>query len=440
MAYYDTLTELPNRYHLREQVEALIERTGMGEGFAFCFTDMDNFKFINDTFGHSTGDAVLKAISERISAGVPPEAIVSRMGGDEFAVILPDVRSQQQAQEIGERMIEAFDAPLAALDMHFHMGISIGIALYPADGKDFDALLRSADTAMYNAKNGGKNRCRLFSPEMDRASQERYLLESGLRKALERQELFLHYQPIHEIDSNRFIGFEVLLRWQSPEHGMVSPVRFIPVAEESGLILPIGEWVLAEAARFHKRMWEAVGDEFGPSLNMGVNVSVSQLLQPGFPDMVEQVVTANGMRMINLTLEVTESLFMESVSQGAEVLKTLSEKGAYIALDDFGTGYSSLTYLQYLPVNVLKIDKSFIESIRPETAEQSKVGAIIRLAQDWGFRVVAEGVETQAQWQYLAAHECKYAQGYLISRPVPEAEALAYAREQVEKGRVEYWQ
>ena len=435
MAYYDTLTDLPNRFRLREQVETLVRETNPDNGFVFCFTDMDNFKFINDTFGHSTGDAVLKAISARLKTAVPEEALVSRMGGDEFTVIIPGVRDRQQAQEIGEQLIEAFEKPLAVQEMHFHMGMSVGMAIFPSDGEDFDALLRSADTAMYAAKNDGKNRCRLFSQEMDQAAQERYQLEDGLRHALVGNELSLNYQPIHEIADNRLIGFEVLLRWQSAVHGTVSPLRFIPVAEESGLILPIGEWVLAEAARFHKRMCEVAGDEVAKTLRVGVNVSVSQLLQPGFPDMVSQVVTANGLPMPNLTIEVTESLFMESVSLGAEILKALSEKGAHIALDDFGTGYSSLTYLEQLPVDVLKIDKSFIDAILREPGQPSKVGAIIRLAQDWGFKVVAEGVETQAQWQYLAAHGCEYAQGYLVSPPVPEDAALAYLREHTRAGR-----
>ncbi len=431
IAYHDSLTGLPNRQLMKDRAEAAIrEAKERRMGLALLFTDMDNFKVVNDSFGHPTGDELLREVASRFREAVPPAGIVGRMGGDEFTILMPDIRNKEDAERLAREVLDRFRHPMQVGGMTFHIGMSVGIARYPEDGSDFDALLRSADTAMYAAKSAGKNHYRLFERSMDAAARDRYLLEDGLRHALERNELSLHFQPIHFLSDDRLIGFEALLRWQSPEHGQIPPSRFIPIAEETGLILPIGEWVLEEAARFYGRLGPGLDQYF----HIGVNVSVLQLVQDDFTGMVQRTLQKTGLPANRLLMEITESVLMESFGQNAAKLTELSDIGIQIALDDFGTGYSSLTYLRKLPIHVLKIDKSFIDDIRSADDSASHAGGIIKLAREWGFLVVAEGVEEEHQRQYLLRYGCDLMQGYLRSRPLPEEEALRYAMDRLSSG------
>ena len=447
MAYYDALTGLPNRILLRATAEeALRGVLATKHGLALIFADMDNFKVINDSFGHPTGDMLLRQIAARFSDVVPERATLARTGGDEFVLLLPEYVDLHEVEELAREVVDHFRAPLEVDGMHFHMSLSLGVALYPGDGNAFDDLMRSADTAMYAAKTAGKNQYRFFDHRMDAVARDRFLLEDGLRHALERNELQLHYQPVHRLSDNRLVAFEALLRWHSPKHGWVTPDRFIPISEETGLIIPIGEWVLQEGCRFLQRVMAlrnsaesreaAERDEdvslppvdFSDEFHLAVNVSVLQLMQADFTERVLRLLSSTGTSPGDLVLEITESVLIESFEENAEQLRTLYEAGIHIALDDFGTGYSSLTYLQRLPIQMLKIDKSFIDGIRSADDSTSHTGSIIALAREWGFQVVAEGVEREEQRAYLKRNQCDLAQGYLMSRPIPAEEALAYLK------------
>ncbi len=425
MAYYDALTGLPNRTMMKSRVETLTKvNRENGRHLVILYSDLDNFKVVNDSFGHPTGDRLLRVMAERFQHAVPSGALVGRMGGDEFAIILEDDENSRLAEDTARAILRAFSQPLQIDGMQFHVGMSIGIASHPRDGEDFDALLRSADTAMYAAKGAGKSQYRVFDQVMDAAARDRFMLEDGLRHALARNELLLHYQPVHNLETGRLEGFEALLRWQSGEFGNIPPNRFIPIAEETGLIVPIGTWVLQEASRFARQLLSVFGDA---TFHVGVNVSVLQLMQAGFQSDVCRTLEDTGLPPTRLLLEITESVLMESFGQNAQTLGELSAMGIWIALDDFGTGYSSLTYLRKLPIQVLKIDKSFIDDIHDANDEASHTGSIVRLAREWGFSVVAEGVEHEYQKQYLARAGCDMMQGYLASRPLPVEAALAYA-------------
>ncbi len=429
MAYYDFLTELPNRVLLRARAESAFSgAAARNHQAALLFTDLDNFKVINDTFGHPIGDELLTEVAQRFLNSVSVEYTVARLGGDEFIVLVPDLKDRQQAEDVAQWLVERFQTPLRTATMQFHMGLSVGIALFPQDGRSFDELMQSADTAMYAAKEAGRNQYRFFDGGMDTQIRDRFVLEEGLRTALERKELLLHFQPIHRVGDESLAGFEALVRWNSPVHGLVPPNRFIPIAEETGLILPIGEWVLREACLFLKRVGGGVFSNF----HMAVNVSVLQLMQGNFGEIVQRVLFETGVQAENLVLEITESVLMESFAQHADTLRVLGEMGVRVALDDFGTGYSSLTYLRKLPIQILKIDKSFIDDIHSSEDLASHTGSIIALARQWGFQVVAEGVEQDYQLEYLKTHHCDMIQGYLKSRPLPEEEAGRYAR----KGRM----
>ena len=425
MAFYDDLTALPNRVMLRMEAERILgEAAETGARVAMCYVDLDNFKVINDTFGHPIGDEVLAEVARRLSQTASHTSILGRLGGDEFLMLM-DVRQEDaRAATFAAELLRCFDQPFELGTTVFHIRMSIGIAMYPQDGQGFYELMRSADAALYAAKGAGRSQFRFFSADMDAKIRDRFLLEDGLRQVLDNDELVLHFQPVHQACDGALMGFEALLRWQSPRFGLVMPNRFIPVAEETGLILPIGNWVLERACRFIRQMQD-MGYE---DVHVAVNVSVLQLLSGDFAECVALRLKESGIQPDRLVLEITESVLMESFNQHADTLRTLSDAGVVISLDDFGTGYSSLTYLRKLPIQVLKVDKSFIDDIHSAEDEVCHAGAIVALARQWGMRVVAEGVEAEYQRAYLVRFGCDMIQGYLFSRPIPEPEAMDYLK------------
>lgn len=421
MAYYDELSGLPNRHYFMRELENFSETPDRHA--ALFFIDTDNFKYVNDTLGHRAGDLLLAATSKRLSEAIGSGDMLFRLGGDEFVIMLEGIREAAQAERYAEKLIEMFKEPFYIQGSELYISVSIGISLYPQDGTDPEELLKNADMAMYAAKEAGKGKYMVFTPAFQHAFYERVQLEKYLRQAVQNGELLLHYQPQVDLNSERISGFEALVRWNSPELGFVSPLNFIKVAEDSRLIIPIGAWVLKEACRFGKRLQD---EGYGDFL-IGVNISVIQLLQDDFADHVQEVLRETGLKPQYLELEITESTIMESFDEMVASLTMLRDLGISIALDDFGTGYSSLGYLKQMPITTLKIDKSFIEQVPDEGDSRSLARAIVLIGRKMGLKVVAEGVETRRQLQYIKRSRCDVIQGYLISRPVPEQDALALA-------------
>ena len=422
LASHDNLTGLPNRLGLARALSgqiALARETGMP--LALYFVDLDRFKDINDTLGHRAGDQLLQAVAQRLNQAFGEECQLFRQGGDEFIVLLPACPDSAQAQARGEALREAIARPFAGHDSDFFTSASIGFSLFPDDAGDADTLLRHADTAMFAAKAGGGNACRAYHPEMNERLRQRVELESGLRQAVARGELELHFQPKIRLADGRLCGAEALLRWRH-QGRLVPPDQFIPVAEESGLILDIGDWVTARCLA-QIAAWRAQGVEVPP---VAINLSPRQFWrrQPA-ADILQQL-AASGLPASALDIEVTESLMLHADGGAAEELARLRAAGLVIALDDFGTGYSSLSYLQRLPIQVLKIDRAFVRELGSESAEAGRanalVAAIIAMAHNLSLTVVAEGVGTEAQRATLTQLGCDIAQGYLYSRPLPEDE------------------
>ncbi|KEO81774.1 putative bifunctional diguanylate cyclase/phosphodiesterase [Tumebacillus flagellatus] len=419
MAYHDTLTNLPNRVLFNDRLTSALEAAEMNdERLAVLFLDLDRFKNVNDTLGHSMGDKLLKGVAARIANCVDGEAVVARMGGDEFTILLPKIQSEQEAVELAERVIQTLAQPFVIDDYELHTTTSIGIALFPVDGRDALGLMKNADTAMYRAKDQGRNNYRFYAPTMNGSSIQRLELENGLRYALERGELVVYYQPRVNIVTGQIMGMEALVRWQHPELGLVPPGQFIPLAEETGLILPIGSWVLETACRQNKA-WQDAGY---PPMHVAVNLSGRQFQSPGLVERVMQVLEETGLEPQYLELEITESITMHDVDFSISVLRELSAMGILISIDDFGTGYSSLNYLKHFPINTLKIDQSFVREITIDPYNAAIVTTVIYLAQNLKLKVIAEGVETEEQLSYLRDHQCDEMQGYLFSRPVPAEE------------------
>lgn len=421
MAYYDELSGLPNRHYFMRELENF--SGGPDRHAALFFIDTDNFKYVNDTLGHKAGDLLLVETSNRLSEAIDKEKMLFRLGGDEFVIMQEGIREAAQAECYAEKLIDMFKEPFYIQGSELYISVSIGISLYPQDGTDPEELLKNADMAMYAAKEAGKGKYMVFTPAFQEAFYERVKLERHLRQAVQNGELLLHYQPQLDLHSERISGFEALVRWNSPELGFVSPLSFIKVAEDSRLIIPIGDWVLREACRFGRRLQD---EGYGDFL-IGVNISVVQLLQDDFADKVQEALRETGLNPRYLELEITESTIMESFDGMIDSLTQLRDMGVSIALDDFGTGYSSLGYLKQMPITTLKIDKSFIEQIPDEGDSRSLARAIVLIGRKMGLKVVAEGVETQQQLKYIKRSRCDVIQGYLISRPVPEQEALALA-------------
>ncbi|MBK1839460.1 EAL domain-containing protein [Azospirillum sp. YIM B02556] len=419
LAHFDALTGLPNRVLLYDRIaQALREGRRDDTKVAVLFIDLDRFKVINDSLGHSFGDEVLRSVARRLQAGLRDCDTVGRLGGDEFLIVLRRVTEPKDAACVAEKIVAHLASPFAVGGQNFVVTPSIGISLYPDDADDPEGLIRCADIAMYNAKEQGRNGFRFVTREMGAKSRERMDLEGSLRRAIREGQLFLVYQPQVDTLTGRIVGLEALVRWRHPEEGMILPGRFLPVAEETGLVLAMGDWVLSEACA-QIRHWRT---RFGLSIPVAVNVSGAQFRDGQLPVKVARALDANGLEGPELEIEVTESTLIDDVEAAAETLAALKRRGVLIALDDFGTGYSSLSYLHRLPIDKLKIDRSFIHDLSTGASDASVPRAIVGLGRSLGLSVIAEGVETQEQLQLLRDLTCESYQGFLFSRPVPAEE------------------
>ncbi|MEO7720027.1 MAG: EAL domain-containing protein [Capsulimonas sp.] len=413
-AYHDPLTDLPNRKLFEDRLHQLLVMAERHlHPVAVMFIDLDGFKQVNDTLGHDYGDHLLKVVAERISGCLRGEDTVARMGGDEFAVLLPGIEHPDAIAIVAQKLLEALAQPIDLAGQEVSVSGSIGVSLHPNDGDDVQSLLKHADVAMYRAKEQGGNRYCLFTQSMSANAREHFTMESSLRKALCRNELHLVYQPQVEIGTGEIVGVEALCRWTHPDLGPIPPCQFIPLAEETGMIAPIGEWVLREAC-LQAAQWR----DAGHPIRVSVNISSRQFAQPGLTDVIRSVLAETSLDARWLELELTESAIMKSPQSAVDVLLSLRDLGVHLALDDFGTGYSSLSYLRQFPFDVLKIDRSFITSIVDDKINQALVQAIIDLSNALKLKVVAEGVETADQRQTLQTLGCHIIQGYLFSSPV----------------------
>jgi diguanylate cyclase (GGDEF)-like protein/PAS domain S-box-containing protein len=416
LAQHDFLTGLPNRVLLNDRIaQAIAMARRRGAHLAVLFLDLDNFKNINDSLGHAVGDKLLQSVARRLAGCVRDSDTVSRQGGDEFVILLAEDRRAEDAALAAEKILAAMALPHALGELELHVSTSIGVSVYPADGQDADALIKNADTAMYHAKEKGRNNYQFFRNDMNIRAVERQLIESQLRRALDQQEFVLHYQPKVNLTTGEITGVEALIRWQHPEWGTVLPERFIPVAEDCGLIVPIGRWVLREACLQAQR-WENAGIK---PVSVAVNISSLEFRRKDFFDSVRAALDDIGLDPHCLQLEITESILMRDVDTSNAILRQFKNFGVQLAVDDFGTGYSSLSYLKQFPIDVLKIDQSFVRDIDPDQPDNGIiVSAVISMGTSLHQRVIAEGVENQRQLDFLRARHCDEAQGYLFSRPL----------------------
>jgi len=421
-AHHDALTGLPNRLMMKDRLDrAIADAARDGARLAVLFLDLDKFKVINDSLGHAVGDQMLVEMGRRLRQCVRNEDTVARLGGDEFMILLPGINVREDAGLVAQKVVESLMTPILCNGHELHMTTSIGITLYPEDGADRPHLMRNADISMYRAKEKGRNNFQFWTPEMEDSSHRRLSMETELRKAVERCELELHYQPKLDFATGEITGVEALLRWQHAEMGMVSPAQFVPIAEETGLIMPLGEWLLSEACR-QIGAWHRAGHT---GITVAVNISACQFHQGHMPDLVFDSLKRYGLTGEALELEITESVFMQGFAQTRKALSALRASGIRVSIDDFGTGYSSLSYLQRFPVDTVKIDRSFVSNLPGDEGAISITTAIIAMAHSLGLTVVAEGVETTDQAEFLAARGCDQAQGYLYGRPMPPWELQA---------------
>ncbi len=430
-AEHDYLTGLPNRLLLNDRIsQAIALAPRHGKQVAVLFLDLDGFKHINDSLGHGIGDRLLQSVSSRLVGCVRPSDTVSRQGGDEFVVLLSEAEQWQDAAIVATRMLSAV-AEVHSVDEHdLHVTTSIGISVFPDDGGDPETLIKNADTAMYQAKANGRQNFQFFKAAMNVRAVERQSVEESLRRALAQHQFVLHYQPKINLRTGAITGAEALLRWPHPIRGLVPPAQFIPIAEDSGLIRPIGSWVLREACR-QSRAWADAGL---PAMSMAVNVSAMELRNENYLVRLLSVLEETGMDPRSLELELTESVLMTHAESAAFILQSLRERGVQVAIDDFGTGFSSLSYLRKFPIDALKIDRSFVSQVSNGGEETSIVAAVISMARSLKLRVVGEGVETLEQLNFLQSHKCDEAQGFFFSPPVPPGEFVELLRSGIERG------
>jgi diguanylate cyclase (GGDEF)-like protein len=430
LAFMDSLTQLPNRELFKDRMSEALKMAKRHNRMAgLLFLDLDHFKRINDTLGHNVGDLLLQATAERLCRSLresdsiahpdsDTEETIARLGGDEFTVLLPEVKRSADLALVAERIQQILSEPLMLAGHEVFITPSIGIAVFPHDGEDPGTLLKNADMAMYLAKRQGRNLYRFYDPTLNEAALRRLTMENQLRRAIEQNDLSLHYQPQLDLPSGRISGVEALLRWQNTMLGPVSPMDFIPLAEETGLIVPIGEWVLRTACQ-QAQMWRDEGINLE---RMAVNISVLQFVQPSFPGLVARILEETGLEPQALELEITETLLMKDPEGATETLQALKNLGVQLAIDDFGTGYSSLSRLKQLPLDRLKIDKAFVCEVNTHPDDAAIATAVIAMADSMGLRVIAEGVETEAQLRFLKSRNCDEVQGYYLSRPLPVSE------------------
>lgn len=434
LAHYDSLTHLPNRVLFNDRLrQSMGQARRSGWTLGLLFLDLDRFKLVNDTLGHSTGDLLLRQVAARLTACLRPTDTVARLSGDEFAVILPELAHEQNAGLVAKKILDAMAIPFNLEGHEIFITLSIGITLYPADSDDLEALIRNADAAMYSAKAGGRNNFQHYTAEMNTRAAEKLQLETRMRRAIERHEFVLHYQPKVDIENCRISGLEALLRWKSTDSGLVPPAQFIPLLEETGLIVQVGEWV-AHAACQQIKAWREAGIEPVP---VAINLSARQLRQQGFSHVMKRALDDAGIEPGLIQIEITESSLMENPEEAIIVLGKLNTLGIQLAADDFGTGYSSLSYLKRLPLDALKIDRSFVNDITVDADDAVIARTVITLAHSLGLKVVAEGIETEAQLALLAANGCDEAQGYLFAKPLPadECAVLLAAGQPLYRGR-----
>ena len=434
LAYYDPLTGLPSRplfFDLLSREILKAQRTG--KSIAVFFFDLDEFKKTNDSFGHSAGDELLAGVGRRLKECLRKSDIIgradeiiniddqdkpdylARIGGDEFTLIIPDIKDKEAASAIATRLLSQFEEPFRIVDKEVFISTSIGIAMYPFDGNDVETLLKNADSAMYKAKEAGKNTFRYYSAEMNKKARERINIETRLRYAIKNHNFQLYYQPQYNLEDSQMVGMEALIRWMDEEMGLVPPMEFIPLAEESGLIIEIGDWAIYNACRQGKK-WHDQG--FG-DLTMGVNLSVRQFFDPLLTDKIKATIEKTAFDPMKLELEITETAMMHDTSRAVEIVNQLKNMGIRISLDDFGTGFSSLVHLKLFPVDSLKIDQMFVRNANLEGRDGEIISAIIQLCHKLGIRVIAEGVETLEGLKFLQSKNCHSAQGFFFSPPLP---------------------
>ena len=422
LAHNDLVTGLPNRVSFNDKANTALEHAKRTrQMMVVMFIDLDHFKLINDTLGHYEGDLLLQQVASRLKKVIRKEDAVARFGGDEFTVLVSEVPSVERASAIAAAILDQLSEPFTLESNEVTVSASIGISLFPDNGNDIAALLKNADTAMYRAKERGRNNFQYFSGEMNQRAHDRMQIEADLRKAIKQNEFLLHFQPKINLMSNRITGFEALVRWLHPSKGLISPDKFIPVAESTGLIVPLGEWVLTTAC-LQLRAWQ---DQGYPALTIAVNLSGRQFLQSNLLEVLEATITDTGVKAADLELEITESMMMENTEQTIETLNQIRRMGIHLSIDDFGTGYSSMAYLKRFPIHKLKIDRSFTGDLPDDNDDAAIVTATIALAHALNLTVIAEGVETEAQLAFLQSLHCEEAQGYLFSRPVPAQDVLA---------------